>query len=84
MLAAEPKFAVQVMVVVPQPELIVTLLMSVAPGTIVRDPVPVNVNMTGEMTALTVTLWLPPLVIEIVGAGGVVIVTVAAVVAIWP
>ena len=82
MLAAEPKFAVQVMVVVPQPELIVTLPMLVAFGTIVSDPVPVKANVTGEMMAFTVTLWFPPLVIVIVGAGGVVIVTVAAVEAV--
>lgn len=81
---AEPRIAVQIMVVVPQPAVIVIEPMSLVLVTTASGAVPVRVNVTGAIVPLTVTLWFPPLVMAMVGAGGVVIIRVADPVAIWP
>lgn len=82
--AAVPKLAVQVIAVVPQPEVIVTPAMSLVLGTTISGAVPVKVNVTGAIAPLTATLWVPPPVMAIVGAGGALMVIVALLDDIWP
>ena len=69
-LDAVPKFAVHVIVVVPQPDVSVSPVMLLALGVTTRDPVPVKVNITGAMAELTTTLCVAPDVNEIVGGAG--------------
>lgn len=74
-LDAVPKFAVHVIVVVPQPDVIVKLETLLVVGVTTSAPVPARVNITGAMAALTLTLCEAPDVNEIVGAAGLVTTT---------
>lgn len=65
------------MVVVPQPVEMVTPEISLVLGVTVSGAMPVKVNVTGAIAPLTMTFWLPPPVIEIVGAAGGKTITVA-------
>src|ERR1700674_1079326 len=69
-LIAVPKFAVHVIVVVPQPEVMVSPATLLLTGVTTRDPVPVRVNITGAMAVLTLTLCDAPDVRETAGAAG--------------
>ncbi len=69
---AVPSVAVQFIVLVPQPGVIVIVPIPFSVGVNVRGPVPVRVNTIGAIAVLTLTLWVPPEVIEMVGAGGLV------------
>ena len=71
-----PKLAVHVIVIVPQPEEMVTEETPFELGVTVSGAVPVNVNDTGAIAPLVVTVWLPPAVIEMVGGEGGTMVTV--------
>ena len=69
-LAAMPKLAVHVIVVVPHPDVMVRPVTLVVLGVTTSDPVPVNVNITGAIAVLTLTLCIAPDMIEIVGGAG--------------
>jgi hypothetical protein len=75
--SAVPKFAVQDIVVVPQPEESVAAAMPFVFGITVNGAVPVRVNVTGAIGVLTFTVCVPPLTIAMVGAAGALTVTVA-------
>lgn len=55
-LDAVPKLAVHAIVVVPQPEVMVSPEILLVLGVTTSAPVPVNVNITGAMAVLTTTL----------------------------
>ena len=74
-LDAMPKLAVHVIVVVPQPGVIVSPEMLVVFGVTTSAPVPVRVNITGAMAALTRTLCVAPDINDIVGGAGLVTTT---------
>ena len=74
---AVPRFATQLMVVVPQPEVTVRPESPLVVVLTVRGPVPDKVNITGAVGAFTFTLCVPPEVIVIVGAAGLVTVDTA-------
>jgi hypothetical protein len=78
-LNAFPKLAVQDIVVVPQPDEIATVARPFVFGATVKGAVPVSVKVTGAIAVLTLTVWVAPLAIAIVGAGGSITVIVAAV-----
>lgn len=74
-LDAVPKLAVHVIVVVPHPEVMVSPETLLELGATTSAPVPVRVNITGAMGALTLTLCVAPDIIEIVGGAGLVTMT---------
>lgn len=81
---AVPRFATQLIVVVPQPAVMLTLEMSLVFGITANGAVPVSLKATGATAVLTATLWEAPLVMVMVGLAGGVIVTVADPDPIWP
>ena len=74
-LDAVPKLAVHVIVVVPQPVVMVSPETLLVFGVTTSAPVPVNVNITGAIGVLTFTLCVAPDIIEIVGGAGLITTT---------